>query len=237
MTFAGQPRNQHRYDHAHESPGSMTVPLVVLAVFAIVIGLADLRGDRPARAGPAGRDAGDTPSGGLGSRGLTMPANICSHEPADQGARDADRLFHRAGRLAAGDGHLLLATAGPERDPPAVPAESTVSSGTSGGSTSCTTRCSSARCIGRPGGSPASISESSTGIIHGLARGASRLSRLAGHGRRPQARRRVWSTRLARRTWNLGLSLRARSDRPPAAVRDVHRGRHGRALFVLICVR
>ncbi len=37
MTFAGKPRNQHRYDHAHESPKTMTVPLVVLAFFATVI--------------------------------------------------------------------------------------------------------------------------------------------------------------------------------------------------------
>jgi NADH:ubiquinone oxidoreductase subunit 5 (subunit L)/multisubunit Na+/H+ antiporter MnhA subunit len=38
MTFAGKPRNQHRYDHAHESPRVMTMPLVVLAVFAIGVG-------------------------------------------------------------------------------------------------------------------------------------------------------------------------------------------------------
>ncbi len=35
MTFAGKPRDQHRYDHAHESPPVMYVPLVVLAVFAV----------------------------------------------------------------------------------------------------------------------------------------------------------------------------------------------------------
>jgi NADH-quinone oxidoreductase subunit L len=34
MTFAGTPRNQERYDHAHESPRIMVAPLVVLAVFA-----------------------------------------------------------------------------------------------------------------------------------------------------------------------------------------------------------
>ncbi len=34
MTFAGQPRDQQRYEHAHESPKVMTVPLIVLAVFA-----------------------------------------------------------------------------------------------------------------------------------------------------------------------------------------------------------
>ncbi len=34
LTFAGKPRNQHRYDHAHESPKVMYVPLIILAVFA-----------------------------------------------------------------------------------------------------------------------------------------------------------------------------------------------------------
>ncbi|MBX3434937.1 MAG: NADH-quinone oxidoreductase subunit L [Pirellulales bacterium] len=40
MTFAGKPRDHHRYDHAHESPRVMTMPLVVLAVFAIGVGWA-----------------------------------------------------------------------------------------------------------------------------------------------------------------------------------------------------
>jgi NADH-quinone oxidoreductase subunit L len=38
MTFAGAPRNHHRYDHAHESPRVMTGPLLLLAVFAIGVG-------------------------------------------------------------------------------------------------------------------------------------------------------------------------------------------------------
>ena len=38
MTFAGEPRNQQRYDHAHESPKVMYVPLVILAVFAVGVG-------------------------------------------------------------------------------------------------------------------------------------------------------------------------------------------------------
>ncbi len=38
MTFAGQPRDHHRYDHAHESPQVMTGPLVVLAIFAVCAG-------------------------------------------------------------------------------------------------------------------------------------------------------------------------------------------------------
>jgi NADH-quinone oxidoreductase subunit L len=33
-TFAGQPRDQHVYDHAHESPWVMTGPLIVLSVLA-----------------------------------------------------------------------------------------------------------------------------------------------------------------------------------------------------------
>jgi NADH-quinone oxidoreductase subunit L len=37
MTFVGPPRDHHIYDHAHESPPVMYVPLVVLAVFAVVV--------------------------------------------------------------------------------------------------------------------------------------------------------------------------------------------------------
>jgi len=38
MTFAGEPRNKDRYDHAHESPRVMTAPLILLAVFAVGVG-------------------------------------------------------------------------------------------------------------------------------------------------------------------------------------------------------
>jgi NADH-quinone oxidoreductase subunit L len=34
MTFTGQPRDRERYDHAHESPRVMYIPLIILAVFA-----------------------------------------------------------------------------------------------------------------------------------------------------------------------------------------------------------
>jgi NADH-quinone oxidoreductase subunit L len=37
MTFTGPPRDAHVYEHAHESPRTMTVPLVVLAFFSIVV--------------------------------------------------------------------------------------------------------------------------------------------------------------------------------------------------------
>ncbi len=37
MTFAGKPRDEHIYDHAHESPRTMYVPLVILAFFAVTV--------------------------------------------------------------------------------------------------------------------------------------------------------------------------------------------------------
>jgi len=38
LTFFGKPRDQHRFDHAHESPKSMTGPLVFLAALAVGAG-------------------------------------------------------------------------------------------------------------------------------------------------------------------------------------------------------
>jgi NADH-quinone oxidoreductase subunit L len=35
LTFLGQPRDQHKFGHAHESPLVMTVPLVILAVLSL----------------------------------------------------------------------------------------------------------------------------------------------------------------------------------------------------------
>jgi len=37
LTFAGEPRDHHRYEHAHESPKVMYGPLIVLSVFAVVV--------------------------------------------------------------------------------------------------------------------------------------------------------------------------------------------------------
>ena len=37
MTFVGQPRDPERYDHAHESPPIMVLPLVILAVLATAV--------------------------------------------------------------------------------------------------------------------------------------------------------------------------------------------------------
>ena len=38
MTFTGRPRDQHRFDHAHESPKNMTIPLSILAFLSIFAG-------------------------------------------------------------------------------------------------------------------------------------------------------------------------------------------------------
>jgi NADH-quinone oxidoreductase subunit L len=37
MTFTGKPRDEHVYEHAHESPSVMTVPLIVLAIFSVIV--------------------------------------------------------------------------------------------------------------------------------------------------------------------------------------------------------
>jgi len=42
LTFYGKPRDKHIYDHAHESPKVMTVPLVILAVLSTVGGFLGL---------------------------------------------------------------------------------------------------------------------------------------------------------------------------------------------------
>ena len=36
LTFTGKPRVQEKYDHAHESPWTMTVPLMILAVLSVI---------------------------------------------------------------------------------------------------------------------------------------------------------------------------------------------------------
>src|SRR5207244_1792076 len=38
MTFHGQPRDHHLYDHAHESPAVMTIPLLILGAGSVLVG-------------------------------------------------------------------------------------------------------------------------------------------------------------------------------------------------------
>ena len=44
MTFLGKPKDAHVYEHAHESPAAMTMPLVLLAVLSLVAGFGPWHG-------------------------------------------------------------------------------------------------------------------------------------------------------------------------------------------------
>jgi NADH-quinone oxidoreductase subunit L len=38
LTFTGEPRDKHKFEHAHEAPKTMTVPLMILAVLSVIAG-------------------------------------------------------------------------------------------------------------------------------------------------------------------------------------------------------
>jgi NADH-quinone oxidoreductase subunit L len=44
LTFTGKPKDKHVYEHAHESAPTMTVPLIILAVLAVVSGFVVFEG-------------------------------------------------------------------------------------------------------------------------------------------------------------------------------------------------
>ena len=81
MTFAGSPRDQHVFEHAHESPRVMTAPLVALAIFAVVAGWALPGGlgveSLLEQSRPAGTAEAITTAGILGN--ITLPAEHESH--------------------------------------------------------------------------------------------------------------------------------------------------------------
>ena len=84
MTFAGEPRDHHIADHAHESPNVMVAPLVVLAGLAVVSGWTLFGGFGLAnlleQARPAGTEVTATDTFLFGP--LTIPAEHLSHEGA-----------------------------------------------------------------------------------------------------------------------------------------------------------
>ena len=84
MTFLGQPRNKHVYEHAHESPAVMVVPLVILAVLAVVAGWGPQSGlslqGILEQARPVGTGEGSAPGSLVPS--LVMPAEHLSHATA-----------------------------------------------------------------------------------------------------------------------------------------------------------
>ncbi len=112
MTFAGKPRDQHRYEHAHESPKVMTVPLVVLAVFASGRGLddaiADVTSAGAAGAGAARRARPATRQGQL--VGMTWPNEHFAHLAENHEAIVVPVTWlafcTAVGGLRTGDGHV-----------------------------------------------------------------------------------------------------------------------------------
>lgn len=83
MTFAGRPRDHHIYEHAHESPRTMYIPLVALAVLAVVAGW-NIGGYGLAPLLEQNRPLGTADGalhGWLMPR-LAMPAEHLSHAPA-----------------------------------------------------------------------------------------------------------------------------------------------------------
>ena len=85
LTFAGSPRDHHVAEHAHESPQVMVMPLVVLAVLAIVAGWTLPGGFGIANLLEQSRPAGtaETMQGGFAfGQTLTIPAEHLSHEGA-----------------------------------------------------------------------------------------------------------------------------------------------------------
>jgi NADH-quinone oxidoreductase subunit L len=84
MTFAGEPRDHHVFEHAHESPRVMVAPLVVLSVLAVVAGWTLPGGfglpNLLEQARPAGTES--TATGGFLFGALTVPAEHESHEGA-----------------------------------------------------------------------------------------------------------------------------------------------------------
>ena len=81
MTFAGVPRDEERYRHAHESPKVMVYPLVVLAFCAVIAGWPALGLTRLLeQARPAGTLA--TVDGGLLLPALVVPDEHLGHADA-----------------------------------------------------------------------------------------------------------------------------------------------------------
>jgi NADH-quinone oxidoreductase subunit L len=131
MTFLGAPRDKHRFDHAHESPRVMTIPLVVLAVLAVgsawggwfqkVIVKPDLAAYRTAEAAPASgaheefavQEAGMTPHGAAGHEAAPASGHGLGATEGDTHA-GGHETAHRAHMIAmvcsivvAGAGILL----------------------------------------------------------------------------------------------------------------------------------
>ncbi|HSL92082.1 MAG TPA: NADH-quinone oxidoreductase subunit L, partial [Candidatus Limnocylindrales bacterium] len=129
LTFFGKPRDHHKYDHAHESPANMWVPLVVLAVLSFGFwykspfaekGWFEVLVQKPASASQAAAVAGPTPEAKAVGETVAPPGEIAhggkegvsagavqeakgEHVPAAAGPHAAghdEHLAHRAHSIA-----------------------------------------------------------------------------------------------------------------------------------------
>ena len=109
MTFIGQPRDAHRYEHAHESPRVMWMPLVVLAFFAIFVAMpADIENFTDPTASPMVQMLEQARPDGTGIDFSGQLASIMM--PAEHGSHD-EEIHLAAGMIAFGTAMfgLLLA--------------------------------------------------------------------------------------------------------------------------------
>jgi NADH-quinone oxidoreductase subunit L len=126
-TFLGEPKDRHKFDHAHESPPNMWVPLVVLAGLSFSFWYSGWFGDlvkTPAsaipavHAVPASAGSADSvlhvPSAGTAFAAESAAPKGAGHEPAAHAAAASER--------PGTPEHAVPAPQG-EKHPPAVPHE------------------------------------------------------------------------------------------------------------------
>ncbi|HEX5010351.1 MAG TPA: NADH-quinone oxidoreductase subunit L [Planctomycetota bacterium] len=89
LTFFGPPRDHHRYDHAHEAPLNMTLPMAVLCVLSVIGG--------PLLLGPEVLEH---------FRAITRPAGVPEQHYV---ALDAETALHALVIFGLGAGSALLA--------------------------------------------------------------------------------------------------------------------------------
>ncbi|MCL5966923.1 MAG: NADH-quinone oxidoreductase subunit L [Deltaproteobacteria bacterium] len=121
LTFFGKPRDHHKYDHAHESPPNMWVPLVVLAILSFAFwykspfeekGWFQVLNPRPASAFAAHAASADKSAGEPGSVAHPVAAAGATHAVAP--AAHAEAGMPNAARSAAAgaaEGNAAAATA------------------------------------------------------------------------------------------------------------------------------
>jgi len=115
LTFFGTPRDHHKYDHAHESPANMTVPLVVLAVLSFAFwykapgaaqGWFEYLVPKPAPAVTAGVVPGAGAGEGVAPAREAAPGHAAAGGAhgeaagARAGGEHGDHLAHRAHAIA-----------------------------------------------------------------------------------------------------------------------------------------